>query len=135
MHYSKRDLLHQYATNPKHKGLTEEQKAKSVFANVDSCEDNFNIYIEKEGDIVKTARFDGTGCAISTASTDIILNIIEGKHIDEISNIINMYEDFLDGKIKTTNNELLDIFEIIQQHRSRRKCAVVALQTIREEIK
>ncbi len=134
MHSSTRDLLQKSVNSPKQKGLTEEQLAKSIVANVDSCDDFFRLYLEVENEIVTAARYEGTGCAISVASTDVLFNLIENKNITEVSNIINIYEKFLKGEIDSTGYEILDHFKLVQTHRSRIKCAAVSLGTLRKEL-
>ncbi len=132
-HSSTRDLLQKSVSNPKQKGLTDIEQEKAKVARVDSCDDFFKLYVEIENDIVKKARYEGAGCAISMASTDVLLNLIENKNINEVSNIINIYEKFLNGEIDTTGYEILDHFKLVQLHKSRIKCAAVSLETLRKE--
>ena len=49
------------------------------------CGDEIEVFVrlDDEGKI-KEARFDGTGCAISQASVDLLLEDIEGKTPDEV---------------------------------------------------
>ncbi len=133
-HSSTRDLLQKSVQSPKQKGLTHEQLEKSKVANVEQCDDFFRLYIETKDDVVTTARFEGEGCAISVASTDVLLNLIENKNKNEVSNIIDIYKKFLHGEVDSTGYEILDHFKLVQQHKSRRKCASVALETIGKEI-
>lgn len=133
-HYSAREVLQRSVSNPTNKGLTVDQELKGVVATVSSCDDLFKIYIEIEDEHVKLARYEGTGCAISLASTDVLFNLIESKHINEVSNIISIYEKFLRGEVDTTGYEMLDHFKLVQLHKSRIKCAAVSLETIRKEL-
>ncbi len=134
-HYSTRDLLQKSVSSPKQKGLTETERRQAFLSNVESCDDYFNVYINVEDKVVKKARFEGNGCAISVASTDVFLNLIEDKQIEEVSNIIDIYSRFLNGDLETTGYEILDHFKLVQEHRSRIKCASVILEKLREEIK
>lgn len=129
-----RNLLQTYAHNPKQKGLTTEQEPKSFISRVESCDDLFNIYIEKEQNIIKLARFEGNGCSISAAATELILKLIEGKKIQDSIDLLDNYEDYISGK-KTAINEELKIFEIVLTHTSRKKCALAPLEAIRKGIK
>ncbi len=132
-HSSTRDLLQRSVNSPKQKGLTESELEKAIPARVESCDDFFKLYLEVADDIVVKARFEGTGCAISVASTDVLLNLIENKNIKEVSNIIDIYEKFLKGEVETTGYEMLDHFKLVQAHKSRIKCAAVSLGTLRKE--
>lgn len=132
-HSSTRDLLQKSVSNPKQKGLTETELENSKPARVESCDDFFRLYLEIDNDIVTKARYEGTGCAISVASTDVLFNLIENKNINEVSNIIDIYEKFLNGEVETTGYEILDHFKLVQSHKSRIKCAAVSLGTLRKE--
>ena len=48
-----------------------------------------------ENDIVVDACFDGVACAISTASTDIMCDLLRGKNKDEANNIIEQYHHMM----------------------------------------
>ncbi|NQX83181.1 MAG: iron-sulfur cluster assembly scaffold protein [Mycoplasmataceae bacterium] len=130
---SGREQLNIYVNSPKQRGLTEIQFKNSEFTKVDSCDDLFNIYIEIENKKINLARFQGNGCAISFASTEAILNLIEGKTIDDANNIIKMYEDFLFNKSNKIHKNL-SIFKIVRTHVSRRKCALASIEIVRKVI-
>jgi nitrogen fixation NifU-like protein len=70
-----------------------------------------------EDDVIEAARFDGQGCAISQASTDILLSRIEGEPLDDV---LAMDEDAL--------VELLGI----DVPPLRVKCAVLPLVTVQD---
>lgn len=132
-HSLTRNQLQKYVHNPTQKGLTTKQLEKSIPTSVDSCDDNFNIYIEIKDSVVEVARFDGAGCAISSGSVEAILQLIEGKNIKEISDIINIYNKFLLGEINSIDPRL-EVFKIVQSHISRRKCAMAPIGAIRKAI-
>lgn len=78
-----------------------------------------SVDIDDEGKI-EQARFEGQGCAISQASTDILLGSIEGEDADEV---LAMGED-----------ELLDVLGI-DVSPLRVKCALLPLITVQDGIK
>jgi nitrogen fixation NifU-like protein len=52
------------------------------------CGDHIEITIQVGGDgIIKDARFDGHGCAISQASADLLIESIIGKPMDEVKQL------------------------------------------------
>lgn len=130
-----RELLQDLVNNPRQFGLTDDEVEKSEMSTVAACEDLFNIYIEVEKNKVVKAVFNGEGCAISFGATEAILRTIEGKTIKEVENILNNYELFINGKLESTNISELDVFEIVNSHVSRRKCAMAPIETIRKVIK
>lgn len=125
--------LYEYLNNPKQKGLNEKQKTKATFASVESCDDLFNIYIETEENKIKVARFDGNGCAISNSSIEAVLRLIEGLNFEDANNFIDSYEKFINGQTQEVH-ENLKLFKIVQTHKSRKKCALAPIETIRKAI-
>ncbi len=126
-----KNLLHQLAYNPKHKGLNDNERSKSVFSQVENCEDNFYIYLEIKNKKIVKAKFDGEGCAISLGSNEALLSTIENKSTSKAKEIINEYESFINGKIKMIDGEL-GLFKIVQKHESRIKCAASPINALRE---
>jgi len=52
------------------------------------CGDHIEITLQLgDNDIVKDARFDGHGCAISQASADLLVESIIGKPLDEVKQL------------------------------------------------
>lgn len=56
------------------------------------CGDKFRLFVENDEKTINQAHFDGIGCALSKASTSIMLREIEGKSREEI---IGLVEDFI----------------------------------------
>lgn len=130
-----RKLLQEFINEPKHKGLTEEQRNNSFKSSVAACEDIFFIHLEIENNFVKQAKFSGAGCAVSAGSVEATLRIIEGKTKEQVTTILDKFEKLIDGEIKTTGVEELDVFSIVQSHVSRKKCARAPIEAIRKAIR
>lgn len=60
------------------------------------CGDHIRIDLRVDkDDVVTEAMFSGQGCAISLASADLLLEVVQGKHLDDIKvlskeNILDM---------------------------------------------
>jgi len=126
-----KNLLHQLAYNPKHKGLTKLEKEKSTYVQVDNCDDQLYVYLKLNKGKVEKARFDGHGCSIFLGSIEALLHTIEKKTISEAKNIINEYNDFINGKIYVIDGEL-NLFKIVRVHKSRIKCASSPINALKE---
>lgn len=48
------------------------------------CGDKVELYLVLEDGLIRDASFEGSGCAISTASASMLTQAIRGKSIDEI---------------------------------------------------
>ena len=47
-----------------------------------SCGDEITLHLDIADGIVKDASFEGVGCAISQASTDMMIDLIRGKSVE-----------------------------------------------------
>lgn len=56
-----------------------------------SCGDDITLHIKTDGDIVIDAGFTGVGCAISQASTSMMIDLIKGKRLEEIEKILETF--------------------------------------------
>ncbi len=63
-----------------------------------SCGDDINLQLRIENDIITDASFNGSGCAISQASADMMIDLIIGKRKEEA---LRLAETFM-GMIKGT---------------------------------
>lgn len=103
-----------------------------------SCGDEITLELKLNGDIIEDIAFTGQGCAISQASTSIMIDLIKGKSKTEA---IELVETFI-GMIKReiTDEEELEIledafvFKNISNMPARVKCAVIAWHTLKESI-
>ncbi len=130
-----RDLFYEFINSPKQRGITNEELKNSIDVIVSSCDDQYKIYVEIVEDVVIKAKFEGEGCAISFASVEALLRIVVGKKKNEIKEILDKYESFIDDKIESMNIKELNVFSIVQLHVSRRKCAKAPINAIRKAIK
>ncbi|MGL5352053.1 MAG: Fe-S cluster assembly sulfur transfer protein SufU [Clostridium sp.] len=103
-----------------------------------SCGDEISLEVKFAGDIIEDMAFTGQGCAISQASTSIMIDLVKGKSKEEA---IELVETFI-GMIKReiTDDEELEVledafvFKNISNMPARVKCAVIAWHTLKEAI-
>lgn len=134
----KREIILDNYTNPFHKETKEGYL--SANANNISCIDNINIYLKLENDKIIDAYFDGEACAISTASTSIMIKKIIGMTLTEAKEFITNFDNMINEK--EYNKENLDealAFDEIYKQESRKTCATLPykglLKIINETIK
>ncbi len=97
----------------------------------ESCIDDFELFIKLENDLIIDIKFMGVGCAISTASTDILCNIILNKSLSEAQDIIDEYKKMIDNV--EFDKDIIDeaiAFENINQQANRVKCALICYNSI-----
>lgn len=127
-------ILDNYS-NPFHKE-TKTKGYETANSNNASCIDNINIFVKINNNIIEDAYFDGEACAISTASTSIMLKELIGKTIEEANNFITNFENMVNEKEydESIMNEALAFNEIYKQE-SRKTCATLPYKAILKIIK
>ncbi len=122
----KREIILDNYSNPFHK---ETKGSDYLYANANniSCIDNINLYLKIEDNKIIDAYFDGEACAISTASTSIMVKNIIGMTIEEAKDYINNFNNMIYEKDYNKDNmkEALAFDEICKQE-SRKTCATLS---------
>ena len=101
-----------------------------------NCGDQINIEIKFNGNIIEDIAFTGHGCAISQASTSIMIDTLKGKTIDEAKDIINIFMKMI--KREYVDNETLKklgdaiVFKNISNMPARVKCALLSWHTMED---
>lgn len=100
-----------------------------------NCGDDIilNLKIE-DGKIVK-GSFEGSGCAISQASVDMMLDLVIGKSKEEALHIADLFLRMIKGEADEKEIEELDeasILKDISHMPARVKCAVLGWHTMKE---
>ena len=62
----------------------------------DSCIDNIDIYVKLVDNIVTDIKFEGEACVIAISSTSILSDLLIGKHINEVDNILKNYYNMIE---------------------------------------
>lgn len=108
---------------------------KSFNHKSDSCIDNITVYLKIENDIIVDAKFSGIGCAISTASTDILCEIVINKNFDKVIEILDNYFNMIkQERYDEAILENLFIFKNVGNQMNRIKCALVGVNSIKNII-
>lgn len=122
-----REIIMDHYSSPLHK-LTpkNEEEYKTIVMDSESCIDNIKIFIKEKDGVIEDACFDGVACAISTASTDILCDMVVGKTIDQANYIIEQYENMIYEK-EYDDSVLEELIAFMNTHKqaSRIKCATI----------
>jgi len=62
------------------------------------CGDRVTITLILKDDVVEDIRFDGTGCAISTASASLMTEHVKGKTAEEVEEAFERFHQLVTGK-------------------------------------
>ncbi|MGP1454266.1 MAG: Fe-S cluster assembly sulfur transfer protein SufU [Treponema sp.] len=56
-----------------------------------TCGDDLTLLIKQNNGIVEDMSFMGNGCAVSTASTNMLIELIKGKTVEEARQYIDLF--------------------------------------------
>jgi nitrogen fixation protein NifU and related proteins len=99
------------------------------------CGDRLTVYVKLENDIVQDISFEGSGCAISTASASMMTESLKGKRRSDVEALFHRFHELVTGKSDATQDasELgkLAVFSGVQEFPVRVKCATLCWHTLR----
>ncbi len=129
----KREIILDNYTHPFNKDGNSNLGYESVNSNNSSCIDNIDIYCKVEDNIIKDIRFNGEACAVSTASTSILLKNIIGKSVSDAYKYIDNFEKMINEEEydETLLNEGIAFDEIYKQH-NRKTCVMLPYEGIKK---
>lgn len=132
----KREIILDNYSHPYNKNIDGVDGYIKVNSNNESCIDNIDLYLKIEDDIIKDVRFDGEACAISTASTSIMIKNLIGKSIDEVLKYIENFEAMLEEREyeDTDFNEAI-VFDETYKQGNRKTCVTLPYVGIKKAIK
>lgn len=101
-----------------------------------NCGDEIELEIKLNGDVIEDMAFTGHGCAISQASTSIMIDTLRGKTIEEAREIIKTFIGMIKRETKSEEElkKLEDAiaFKNVANMPARVKCALLAWHTIED---
>jgi nitrogen fixation NifU-like protein len=99
------------------------------------CGDRLNLYLKIEDGIVKDIAFQGSGCAISTASASMMTESLKGKTEAEARALFERFHELVAGNGERTQDQSglgkLEVFSGVRDYPVRIKCAVLCWHTLK----
>jgi nitrogen fixation protein NifU and related proteins len=98
------------------------------------CGDKIRVYVRVGDDVVEEIKFEGAGCAISTASASIMTNALKGKTRAESEQLFKAFHDLVTGQQPgpdTPELGKLEVFSGVSEFPTRVKCATLSWHTFR----
>ena len=103
------------------------------------CGDQITVYLTLEGDVVKDVRFEGTGCAISTASASVMTESLKGKTRALVEDLFRKFHAMVTGDPEKDPLEAglgkLVVFSGVRVFPIRVKCATLPWHTFQAALK
>ena len=129
------DLIMEHSMNSYNKKKLEGADYSEIGHNP-NCGDEITLELKLDGNKIEDIAFTGHGCAISQASTSIMIDTLRGKTIEEAKEIIKTFIEMI--KRETTDEEQLKkledaiAFKNVSNMPARVKCALLAWHTIED---
>jgi nitrogen fixation NifU-like protein len=83
-----REVILDHYKNPRGHGVIEDPDAEAEGLNP-LCGDEVSIYVQfaEDGETIDDVKFSGRGCAISQASTSMLMEMVKGRSAKEIAEL------------------------------------------------
>ena len=92
------------------------------------CGDRISLYFEVKNEKIENISFQGSGCAISMASSSLMTENLKGKTILEAKKIFSEVHAMLTGKEEGEAEKIgkLSVLAGVREYPARVKCATLA---------
>jgi nitrogen fixation NifU-like protein len=97
------------------------------------CGDKVTIYLKVVDGVIRDIGFQGSGCAISTASASMMTEILKGKTLAEAEELFQRFHALVTGTTPAPDETRLGklaVFSGVREFPVRVKCATLAWHTL-----
>lgn len=104
-----------------------------------NCGDDLTLELKVENNVIVDAAFIGSGCAISTASMAMLIDLIKGKTLEEAKEKVDIFFKMMsidENKEKLTKEEMKKLgdavlWEYVAKMPARVKCATLSWHSLK----
>ncbi|ABR29926.1 nitrogen fixation protein NifU [Thermosipho melanesiensis] len=124
------EIIMDYSKLTKYKGKLDNPTVVEEGKNL-SCGDEIKLYLKIEDDKIIDVKFEGIGCAISQASTNLMIESILGKSKREVKEILkNIYSMARGEEYDKEKIGIIKELENIKKYPMRIKCFLLSWKTL-----
>jgi nitrogen fixation NifU-like protein len=126
-----RDVIVDHNKKPRNFGRLEQFNHDS-YGYIPLCGDRLHIFIDVESNLIRDIRFEGKGCAISTASASLMTEAVKGKSLAEVRHLFGEVHDMLtrhDAPVPADLGKLAALSGV-REFPARVKCASLCWHTL-----
>lgn len=103
------------------------------------CGDRVTIYLAIEDGVIKEVMWEGSGCAICTASASVMTEVLKGKSVESAEELFGKFHDLVTGDpCETPSTEglgKLAVFFGVREFPVRVKCATLPWHTLQAALR
>ena len=127
------DVILDHGRRPRNFRVLEEPRRRAEGYNP-LCGDRVTIYLRLQDGRIADLSFQGSGCAISTASASLLTETLKGKTAAEAEALFERFHDLVTGKDSANGQGpqlgKLAVFSGVSEFPARVKCATLAWHTL-----
>jgi len=102
------------------------------------CGDKVKVMLQVDGETVTDIAFQGSGCAISTASASMMTDAVKGKSVGDVLGLFEAFHDLVTGppleEPDTEGVGKLAVFAGVREFPMRVKCATLSWHTLKSAL-
>ena len=98
------------------------------------CGDRITVYVTTDGDTIKDVSFQGSGCAISTASASMMTEALRGKTLTDARELFRRFHEVVTSEGDESEIGKLEVFKGVREFPMRVNCATLAWHTLRASL-
>ena len=100
-----------------------------------SCGDDLTLVVKIKDKLIEDASFIGNGCAISSASSAMLVELIKGKSLDETKKLLDVFFKMMYGEeLSSLEEDMLEeakLLEITKDMPARIKCCTLSWHSLK----
>jgi nitrogen fixation NifU-like protein len=102
------------------------------------CGDVIRVMLDVEDDVVQDVRFEGSGCAISTASASLMTQAVKGRSVADALKLFDGFHEMVTAdavrEFDSSHLGKLAVFAGVREFPMRVKCATLAWHTLKNAL-
>jgi nitrogen fixation NifU-like protein len=123
------EMVTDHAKSPRNRGKADPCDCIGT-GNNPLCGDKIVVTVSLDGETITDVKFDGEGCAISTASADLMSEVLAGKTIEDARDLFRGFHELVAGEGTSGLPKKLAVFSGVKEFPMRVKCATLAWHTM-----
>lgn len=100
-----------------------------------SCGDDLTLVVKIKDELIEDASFIGSGCAISSASSAMLVELIKEKSLDETKKLLDVFFKMMYGEeLSSLEEDMLEeakLLEITKDMPARIKCSTLSWHSLK----
>lgn len=125
------DVIFDHNRNPRNFGKLADANYQAE-GNNPLCGDKLHLYLRIDSDVIADLRFEGSGCAISTASASLMTERLKGMKVADAEALFHKFHAVVTEGRDSAGPELgkLSVLTGVREYPARVKCATLAWHTL-----